>query len=254
MDLGGTHDSTLDPVHGGQGRQLLQLGPLHRRGLQGRGEAPDLDAFAASTGVRINHTEDINGADALNAKLATSFQAGQDTGYDVIVPTEDIATKWLRAGYLEALEKSLIPNVTANLLDSLAHPAGDPDRTYTVPWQSGCTGIAYNKAKVTAVTSMTEMLTNGSIDACVAWSGDIVQLQYDVESVTYRRPRQDSSSSRTRRSSRPRTPRSCSTRRPSPATPPPGSRSPAAKSCGACRRARGSRGQPSCCTTVQDLG
>ena len=215
---------------------------------------PTLDAFTKKTGIAVTYTEDINDPDELNAKMVPSFQAGQDTGHDIIVPTEEIATKWLRAGYVETLDKTLLPNVTANLIDSLAHPAWDKDRTFTVPWQSGCTGIAYDKAKVKPVGSISELLTrpdlkgkvalihdwrdtvalvmldmgvditaytddqffaacavvqkavdsgqvrkftggdytellaNGSVDACLAWSGDIVQLQYDTPSMTYAIP------------------------------------------------------------------
>jgi spermidine/putrescine transport system substrate-binding protein len=215
---------------------------------------PTLEAFTAKTGIAVTYTEDINDPDELNAKLLPSFQAGQDTGYDIIVPTEEIATKWLRAGHVEAFDQSLLPNVTANLIDSLRHPAWDPDRTYTVPWQSGCTGIAYDASKVKPVRSMTELLTrpdlkgrvalihdwrdtaalvmldmgvditaytddqffaacdlvqkavdsgqvrkftggdytellaNGSVHACTAWSGDVVQLQYDTPSMTYAIP------------------------------------------------------------------
>jgi spermidine/putrescine transport system substrate-binding protein len=215
---------------------------------------PTLDGFTAKTGIAVTYTEDINDPDELNAKMVPSFQAGQDTGHDILVPTEEIATKWLRAGYVETLDKSLLPNVTANLIDSLAHPAWDKDRTYTVPWQSGCTGIAYDAAKVKPVRSISELLTrpdlkgkvalihdwrdtvalvmldmgvditqytddqflaacdmvqkavdsgqirkftggdysellaNGSVAACIAWSGDIVQLQYDTPSMTYSIP------------------------------------------------------------------
>jgi spermidine/putrescine transport system substrate-binding protein len=38
--------------------------------------------------------------------------------------------------------------VTANLIDTLAHPAYDKNREYSVPWQSGQTGIIYRKDKV----------------------------------------------------------------------------------------------------------
>ena len=215
---------------------------------------PTLDAFTAKTGIAVTYTEDINDPDELNAKMVPSFQAGQDTGHDILVPTEEIATKWLRAGYVETLDKTLLPNVTANLIDSLAHPAWDKDRTFTVPWQSGCTGIAYDAAKVKPVRSISELLTrpdlkgkvalihdwrdtvalvmldmgvditqytddqflaacemvqksvdsghirkftggdytellaNGSVAACLAWSGDIVQLQYDTPTMTYSIP------------------------------------------------------------------
>ena len=37
-----------------------------------------------------------------------------------------------------------MPNVEANLIDVPEVPGWDPEREYSVPWQSGLTGIAYN--------------------------------------------------------------------------------------------------------------
>jgi spermidine/putrescine transport system substrate-binding protein len=217
-------------------------------------EHPTLDTFSKTTGVAVHYTEDINDADVLYAKLLPQLRAGQDTGYDIIVPTEDVATKWIRGGYVEELDKAQLPNVTKNLLASLQHPEWDKDRVYTVPWQSGCTGIAYNGAVTSKVGSIAELLTradlkgkvallhdwrdtvplvlleqgvdlatftddqfyaalemvqkavdsgqvraftgnnytellaNKSVHACLAWSGDVVQLQYDEPKMQYAIP------------------------------------------------------------------
>ncbi len=48
------------------------------------------------------------------------------------------------SGYAQKLDKSVMPNVTANLLPKLQNPDYDPGRNYSVPWQSGYAGIAYN--------------------------------------------------------------------------------------------------------------
>ena len=48
-----------------------------------------------------------------------------------------------RAGS-QKLDKDLIPNI-ANLVDAQASPPFDPDREYSLPWQSGMTGIAWNE-------------------------------------------------------------------------------------------------------------
>ena len=47
-------------------------------------------------------------------------------------------------GWVQKLDKSPIPNIT-NLIDAQASPPFDPDRKYTLPWQSGMTGIAWNE-------------------------------------------------------------------------------------------------------------
>jgi spermidine/putrescine transport system substrate-binding protein len=215
---------------------------------------PTLEEFTASTGIAVKYTEDINDADALYAKLLPTFQAGKDTGYDLVVPTEDTAQRWIRAGYVEEYDKTLLPNVEKNLLSSLRNPAWDEGRKYTVPWQSGCTGIAWNGEKTKEVRSISELLTrpdlkgkvallhdwrdtailvmldqgvdvsnytddqfmaaievvqkavdsgqvrtftggdytellsSGSVHACIAWSGDVVQLQYDIPKMSYSIP------------------------------------------------------------------
>jgi len=147
-------------------------------------------------------------------------------------------------GWTEKLDKDAIPNI-ANLVDVQRHPGFDPDRDYSLPWQSGMTGIAYNPDLTKPITSIDQLfedkslkgqitvlndfadtlglvllangddpskitddawksaldrvkaasdsgqirqftgndytgpLSKGDLKACVAWSGDIVQLQAD---------------------------------------------------------------------------
>jgi spermidine/putrescine transport system substrate-binding protein len=52
-----------------------------------------------------------------------------------------------------------MPNVDANLIDFLKSPDWDPNRDYSVPWQSGMTGICYNSELTDPVTSFEELLT-----------------------------------------------------------------------------------------------
>ena len=44
-------------------------------------------------------------------------------------------------GYLQHFDYSQLPNVEKNLLPALRNPAADPNRAFTVPWQSGMTGL-----------------------------------------------------------------------------------------------------------------
>jgi spermidine/putrescine transport system substrate-binding protein len=59
-----------------------------------------------------------------------------------------MAGRMQRLGYVQKLDHSAMPNVTANLIDKLKHPAFDKNRDYSVPWQSGQTGIIYREDKV----------------------------------------------------------------------------------------------------------
>ena len=60
-------------------------------------------------------------------------------------------------GWVEKLDKDLIPNI-ANLIDAQASPPFDPDREYSLPWQSGMTGIAWNEDVTGPVESIEQLL------------------------------------------------------------------------------------------------
>ena len=53
-----------------------------------------------------------------------------------------------RLGYVQKFDKSTMPNANANLIDRLKSPPFDPKREFSMPWQSGMTGIIYRKDKV----------------------------------------------------------------------------------------------------------
>jgi spermidine/putrescine transport system substrate-binding protein len=56
-----------------------------------------------------------------------------------------MASKMKQLGYVQKLDKSELPNVEANLLDSLKSPSFDPNREFSVPWQSGMGAIIYRR-------------------------------------------------------------------------------------------------------------
>jgi spermidine/putrescine transport system substrate-binding protein len=138
---------------------------------------PTLDEFKAKTGVAVTYTEDINDNDSFYAKLLPSLRAGQDTGKDLIVLTDWMAARLIRQGFVETIDKSMTPNVTANLLDSLKGPTWDPQRDHSAPWQSGVTGIAYNSAKVPEVKTIDQLLTRadlkGKVTVLTEWRDTI---------------------------------------------------------------------------------
>jgi spermidine/putrescine transport system substrate-binding protein len=216
---------------------------------------PSLDAFTKKTGIKANYTEDYNDNDEFYAKVRPLLEGGQDTGRDVWCSTDWMVARLIRQGYVQKLDSANIPNAAA-LEASLKNVEFDPGRVYSLPWQSGFAGIAYNldatggkkietitqlltdpslKGKVTLLTEMrdtvglvlcelgkdpanftdadfdaamamlqkakdagqikgftgndyTDGLTKGDIAACVAWTGDVVQLQFDNDKVEYALP------------------------------------------------------------------
>lgn len=91
--------------------------------------------------------------------MSPQLRSCKPTGRDVFVLTDWMAARMIDLGWLQELDHSNMPNVDANLIDFLKSPAWDPERKYSVPWQSGMTGICYNAELTDPVTSFKELLT-----------------------------------------------------------------------------------------------
>jgi len=217
---------------------------------------PSLQQFAKQTGVKVNYAENINDNESFFGKIQGPLSRGEGIGADLIVMTDSSGypQKLIKLGWLEKLYKPAIPNIK-NLVPSQQHPDWDPNREYSLPWQSGMTGIGYDpekvgyeltsvekllsdpklKGKVTLLTEFSDtvglvmlangddpahvtgatfkramstiqkavnsgqirqftgndyapLLANGSILACFAWSGDMVQLQADHPGLRWNLP------------------------------------------------------------------
>jgi len=104
---------------------------------------PSLDAFTKKTGIKVNYTEDYNDNDEFYAKVRPLLDAGSDTGRDVWVSTDWMVSRLIRLDYVQKLDLANIPN-HGNVEDSLLNVGFDKGRLYSLPWQSGFTGIAWN--------------------------------------------------------------------------------------------------------------
>lgn len=72
----------------------------------------------------------------------------QETGRDLIVVSDWMAARFVRLGWVQEMDRAEQPNVAEYLDPQLRIPAFDRGRTRSVPWQSGITGIAYNRGKL----------------------------------------------------------------------------------------------------------
>ena len=218
---------------------------------------PSLVAFEKHYHTHVKYLEDINDNDSFFGKIEGPLSQGQSIGRDLVVMTDSsgLPQRMVQLGWLEKLDKAAIPNIK-NLVPDQRHPDWDPNRDYSLPWQSGMTGIGYDpkltggpvtslhqlltdpklKGKVTLLTEMGDtmgiamlangddpahvtdatfnkavklvqgavnsgqvrqftgndyapLLANGSIYACLAWSGDMVQLQADHPGLKWVMPK-----------------------------------------------------------------
>jgi spermidine/putrescine transport system substrate-binding protein len=105
---------------------------------------PSLVAFTEQTGLEVEYNEGLlDNADFL-AQYAPDLRAGNNTGWDVMSPGGWVVERMARNGWLEELDHSKLPNWTANAADYAKGLWFDPDNKYSVWWQGGITGLAYD--------------------------------------------------------------------------------------------------------------
>jgi spermidine/putrescine transport system substrate-binding protein len=215
---------------------------------------PTLDAFSQQTGIDVTYTEDVNDNNEFFGKVRNQLSACQPIERDIMVLTDWMAARMIRLGWVQPLNRDKLPNVQANLLDSLRGRSWDKNTEYAVPWQTGLAGIAFNgnvtkevrtveelltrpdlRGKVTMLSEMRDTmgllllaeghdpsnfteeqfdqaltklqaavdngqirrftgndyaqeLAKGDIAACVGWSGDVIQLNFEDEKVQFVTP------------------------------------------------------------------
>jgi spermidine/putrescine transport system substrate-binding protein len=139
---------------------------------------PTLDAFTAATGIKVNYFEEINDNAEYFATVQAPLSQGQSIDRDIFVFTDNSRFPGLLVdqGWVEKLDKDLIPNIS-NLIDAQASPSFDPNREYSLPWQSGMTGIAWNEDVTGPVTSIEQLLEDPKL------KGKITMLQEMADSV-----------------------------------------------------------------------
>ena len=123
---------------------------------------PTLEHFTEETGVKVNYLEDINSNEELFGEIQAPLSRGQSIDRDIIVPTAWLCARLLRLGYLQKLDKSAIPNMS-NLEDTLKSPSWDPNRDYSLPWQSYITGLGYDPKKVGGELTSVEQLLDPAL-------------------------------------------------------------------------------------------
>jgi len=222
---------------------------------EGKGNSrPTLERFEKQTGIQVNYTDDINDNSSFFGKIRPQLASGQSIDRDLMVLTDWMAARLIRLGWVQKIDKANVPNM-ANLTPALQSPGWDENRDYSLPWQSGLTGIGYNaeatgkeirsidqlltdpdlKGKVTMLTEMrdtmglillaigkdpenftdddfmagidtlqravdsgqirrftgneySEGLARGTIAACAAWSGDVIQLKFEDPQIQFVAP------------------------------------------------------------------
>jgi spermidine/putrescine transport system substrate-binding protein len=138
---------------------------------------PSLAAFTEQTGIQVNYREVIPDADVFFQQIEPYLAAERPTGWDIVVITNGITlTKMKNLGYLVELPADLRPNFGAHAGSFVRDPAYDIGNRYSMAWQSGVTGIAYDP-EVTGrpITSLGDLFSD-EFAGLVGMFGDIVDM------------------------------------------------------------------------------
>jgi spermidine/putrescine transport system substrate-binding protein len=106
-------------------------------------DAETVGIFKAETGVDLRYTEAFNDNNEYFAKIQPILGTGKTIDPDILAPSYWMAARFISLEWVEKLPFDQIPNA-ANLRDDLRNPTWDPTNEWTLPYQTGMTGIAYN--------------------------------------------------------------------------------------------------------------
>jgi len=149
---GGGDDKSSNDTRGGGGsgasgggdpkKLTISNWPLYIDPTEG-GVTGSVDIFKKETGIDLAYTEDYNDNNDFFAKIQPDLQAGNVLKQDMFMSTYWLVSRLIALGWLDELPFDEVPNL-GNLVPNLQKPAWDPDGLYSLPWQSGITGVVYN--------------------------------------------------------------------------------------------------------------
>jgi spermidine/putrescine transport system substrate-binding protein len=251
----GAASAGASPGAGGEKVLNFSNWPLYMDTGEDEQSHPTLDRFTEETGIRVNYYEDINSNDEYFGKIRNQLDSGQSIERDLMVLTDWMAGRVIGLDWIAEINADNVPNMS-NLVPALQEVTYDEGRRFSLPWQSGMTGIGVNPSAVDKeitsvndlfdpalagrVTMLSEMrdtmglimsamdidpadhtfaqyqqaidrlqqavdegqirqftgneyatdLAAGNIAAAIAWSGDVIQLQFDNPDLQFNVPDQ----------------------------------------------------------------
>jgi len=121
------------------------------------GKGGTVAEFEGKTGVKVQYIEDVNDNNDFFGKLSPQLERGESGGRSIFVVTDWMAQQMHELGYLQEINPDDLPTVFENMVSNLRDPSFDPGRKYSIPWQSGMTGIWVDKSKAPEIKSVNDL-------------------------------------------------------------------------------------------------
>src|ERR1700754_1839850 len=121
------------------------------------GKGGTVAEFEDETGISVKYIEDVNDNNTFFGKMQPLLEQGESGGRSIFVLTDWMAKQMWDLGYLQEIDPKDIPTVMQNMVPTLKNPSFDPGRKYSIPWQSGMTGIWVDTAKAPEIKSVNDL-------------------------------------------------------------------------------------------------
>lgn len=148
--------------------------PLYIDADEETGELPTVVNFTTQTGIEVVYEEAIPSNEDFYAIVKDQLLLGQDIGYDLVTLTDYFAARMVRRGVMQEIGTADMPNVVANLNPALADITYDPGRLYSLPWQSGMTGLGWSSKDfpggLTSIEELWDPALKGKITLMSQWN------------------------------------------------------------------------------------
>lgn len=153
-DVGGGNDGQEATTAEAEGEATGQLNVSNWPFYIDKKTVPE---FEKASDLKVDYNEDVNDNTEFFGKVQPLLEQGESGGRDIMVVTSYMAKKMYDLGYLQNFDKDALGPAFENLKPALASPGIDPDREYSLPWQSGMTGLVVNSSKAPDVKAIDDL-------------------------------------------------------------------------------------------------
>jgi spermidine/putrescine transport system substrate-binding protein len=156
-DVGGGNDGDVTTAEA-EGKASGELVISNWPGYIDPGKDNTLAHFEEDTGVTVDYIEDVNSNTTFFGKVQPQLDQGKSGDRSIFVVTDWMAKQMWDLGYLQEVNHDDLKTVFDNIRPAIETGSNlDPDREFSIPWQSGMTGIWVNEAEAPEITSVNDL-------------------------------------------------------------------------------------------------
>ena len=153
--VGGGSDEDVQTAKGGKASGSVTIS--NWPGYIDPGKNGTVNEFEEKTGISLEYIEDVNDNNQFFGKMKPLLDQGQSGGRSMFVVTDWMAKQMHDLGYLQDIDYADVPTVEKNISDIARESVADPGRKFTIPWQSGLTGLWVDTKKAPDIRSINDL-------------------------------------------------------------------------------------------------